>query len=810
MSRWETATTQTLETPKEHQERIIQEYQSEVKRLKTQLMIAIGVAIVIFLGSFVLYEAYLESQERRGELAQSWGEEHRETRAAREEKEKIEAILAHVEADLRETRQELQEIKAEQLQRNKNRTATPTSQRTSEFFDLYLQHASLLSKREDHDAVKRLLQKSHNLDDTVSPTQRHARNLLKWFAQSRGSGPEKTLEGGKGGLLGLAWSRDGKWLVSGSETGTLLVFDAETDQLVKQLQAHEGPVNDVKFHPYEPWAVSVGMDSKAISWSVPEWEKISEAEAPTGLWSIAIISSDNQVFTGGMGTEIFQWELPQLKFVQSLDELPTFATTLSVIHNLDGYWLGAGFGDGEALVINLSTGKAHLYSGHNSAVLGIRFHPTKDKVVTSSRDTSIHIWDMYTLETLQVLNGHQEAVFGLQYLEWGERLVSASDDRTIRVWDVQSGVSLHVYQGHAEGARRLEVHDDTLFSSSMDGTLKQWGNAWHEFTKIIKVREYFSIRSMDLGIGKAREIQGRFSTIAIHPETGKLALGSTDGGIGLYSLLGDKSLWDERSIFEEHEITAFAFDPKGNRLASGDADGSVKIWNADGELLTNYLGIFSGSKVNELLFTPDGLQLIIASEDGLVYLIDIEKGEYVELKPHEGHAVQSIDISRDGKRLVTSQNQNQVKAWNLETMPPVEEFAIQTDYPLTWAAISPNGEQVAVVGGSVVVEVYSWNNTSPPLRLEGHKHAVVRAQFSPTGRQLATLGADATLRFWNLDSGLELFSIPIPMRLDEINPVWDFDFGCAENSDNTIGHCWIVVPLTQERLVVYDLKRPYR
>lgn len=82
----------------------------------------------------------------------------------------------------------------------------------------------------------------------------------------------------------------------------------------------------------------------------------------------------------------------------------------------------------------------------------------------------------------------------------------------------------------------------------------------------------------------------------------------------------------------------------------------------------------------------------------------------------------------------------------------------------------------------------------------GHEQSVFRAIFSPDSSQLATVSSDATVKLWEVKTGKELFTLRLPTNSGYPTPLWDFDFRCVPQ-----GECWIAVPLTRGKLVVYGL-----
>ena len=125
-----------------------------------------------------------------------------------------------------------------------------------ELFQSRLTHASLLAKQEDYAAAKKVLAETDALDEQVSPSLRHARNLLHSFTQIKGGEAEQVYTGAGYVLYTVAISPDGQLLAAGGEHGTLVVFDVQTGKLLQRLLGHKSEgagqfsgVNSIAFTP---------------------------------------------------------------------------------------------------------------------------------------------------------------------------------------------------------------------------------------------------------------------------------------------------------------------------------------------------------------------------------------------------------------------------------------------------------------------------------------------------------------------------------------------------------------------------------
>ena len=99
---------------------------------------------------------------------------------------------------------------------------------------------------------------------------------------------------------------------------------------------------------------------------------------------------------------------------------------------------------------------------------------------------------------------------------------------------------------------------------------------------------------------------------------------------------------DRRNIVKKLEIWSGAratiFSPNGERIVSGGADGTVRLWDtSSGVTVDKPLKGHEGD-VMSVAFSPDGERIVSGGADGTVRLWDTSSGVTVDkpLKGHEG------------------------------------------------------------------------------------------------------------------------------------------------------------------------------
>ncbi|EJD02082.1 WD40 repeat-like protein [Fomitiporia mediterranea MF3/22] len=99
----------------------------------------------------------------------------------------------------------------------------------------------------------------------------------------------------------------------------------------------------------------------------------------------------------------------------------------------------------------------------------------KPVLISGSLDNTIRVWDVETGKPITTLFGHIEGVWAVACDKL--RLVSASHDRTIKVWVREENRCLATLVGHRGAVTCLGLGDDKIVSGSDDGDIRIWNFA---------------------------------------------------------------------------------------------------------------------------------------------------------------------------------------------------------------------------------------------------------------------------------------------------------------------------------------------
>lgn len=206
--------------------------------------------------------------------------------------------------------------------------------------------------------------------------------------------------------------------------------------------------------------------------------------------------------------------------------------------------------------------------GHNAAVNTAAFSPDGQWLATAGDDNQILLWSVEELKDPSVnpspvaLNGHTAKVIHLEFDAESRRLVSSSWDRRVGLWDIESQSVVRFFEGH-EGpvnAAQFIPNTDQLLSAGADGHIRLWNIPTGEHIRSI-VKNGFGINVMKLS-----------------PELNVLAYGGSNGVMKSISL--DESgpaidLW-----VGGPPVLAISIDAASEKMAFGTAEGRIVIADA--------------------------------------------------------------------------------------------------------------------------------------------------------------------------------------------------------------------------------------
>ena len=110
-------------------------------------------------------------------------------------------------------------------------------------------------------------------------------------------------------------------------------------------------------------------------------------------------------------------------------------------------------------------------------------------------------------------------------------------------------------------------------------------------------------------------------------------------------------------------ILAVAYSPDGHRIATGSADYSARVWDAEtGKELLALKGLTA--PVRSVTFFPDGQRIVTGSWDKTARIWDGTTGKLLHSLKGHTKAIFSVAVSTDGQRIATGSLDHTVRIWD--------------------------------------------------------------------------------------------------------------------------------------------------
>ena len=241
----------------------------------------------------------------------------------------------------------------------------------------------------------------------------------------------------------IAFSRDGKRIASASEDRSVIVWNAATGRKETTLVGHTTRVSGLAFAPGGDWLASVDRDASIIIWDLAqrrlrqrlnfpkEWrDSHCLAVSPDGRW----VAVSHGVYESATGRQVVGFH-----HYGAADWRIGASQIYGISFSVDGRWMALTDAQGKLVLGDTATWQvAEKVDIAPAQLISVSFSPDGQWLATGEDQGIVRLWSARPLRQVAELGRHTARVKSVAFSPDGREVVSASDDKTICLWDVGS------------------------------------------------------------------------------------------------------------------------------------------------------------------------------------------------------------------------------------------------------------------------------------------------------------------------------------------------------------------------------------
>ena len=305
-----------------------------------------------------------------------------------------------------------------------------------------------------------------------------------------------------------------------------------------------------------------------------------------------------------------------------------------------------------------SVARFNHFKGHKDAVRSVEHSVDGTTLYSAGSDGLVLKWDIARKTNIELFRS--EDIQRVVNVSSDERyLAMGTDNNNILLFDLRAGASAAPSQidGHIGGTvyDLIFLPDNSGFiSSGEDGRILKSNFSTSE--EILKVNS--SVKAL-----------------AISPDGKTLACGARNGEVYLVDLSSPDNTTTKIWQKDAKPVEALAFNHTGDRLAFGDYEGSIVIWDLEkkekfGPTLTGFV-----SAITDVEFSPNSRLLAASSMDRSVRFWDLDNiYDLPTVLNDHNDWVWSISFNPDGEHLMTGSGDGLVRNFPLKSLEMAREI----------------------------------------------------------------------------------------------------------------------------------------
>jgi WD40 repeat protein len=559
-------------------------------------------------------------------------------------------------------------------------------------------------------------------------------------AGERTAKPDIVFKGHTDAVYAVAFSPDGKFLITASFDHTLKLWETATGKEVKTYggaTGHTKQVISVAFNQDGSMIASGSTDNTLKVWDVPVNAPIRSLKSIDAVQAVALSPDGLKLAIGGKDGS--------LKLVAPADfkdlvkfEMGHQGAITSLAFSANGLLLASVGVDRTLRYWSVANGQLVATVGaHTGGVNAVAVNPNNTAAYTVGDDGDLKFWSLPPAPS-KTLPGHGAPIRALAMTADNTAFYTGSDDRTVRHFSVAGAKEVRSLTGPQSGISSVATHPANAFiaAGTLDSRVFLWNNT--------------DAKVLTNWLAHA----GAVHSVQVHPQSQQLMTAGADGLVKFWALPPVLP----RTLTHPDAVLATASSPDGKKLFTGSGDKFVRIWDTTKQAVEKQFAGHAGP-VSAVAVSSNLQILASGSADNTIRLWNQATAKESAVLLAHAAPITALGINAAGTQMLSASEDSAVKLWALPLVAP--KLFTHPD-PITSLALTPDGGKVLTAGNDKIIRI--WNLTSGAKERDylGPTLPIVSVAISSNGATIAAVALDKTVTLWNVADAKVLQKLPMP------------------------------------------------
>ena len=384
---------------------------------------------------------------------------------------------------------------------------------------------------------------------------------------------------------------------------------------------------------------------------------------------------------------------------------------------------------------------------HKGAVFEAMFSPDETLVATTSRDRSLRIWNLVTLNPYSKVMRHNTEVWRGIFSPDQTKYAAFTSAADLAIWNIESGELTHSYIKHDKPIIMSAFSKDGnyVYAGSTSGEIHKWKINENSRQPVLLTHD------------------SRLLNFVVDPKTGLIASSAEDGLIKLWNpsaLKLEKVLTVEEDPIKNGNVWSMGLDKESKLLGTFL---NKSPWNSLSFKLWSWPEL---KKIKDYDLPPDssatafsttGNQFAYSNQETFeLFIFDISADKVVHTSNDHGDQIFGINYSQNGKLLATACIDGYARVYSSTNFESVcdplpfgfsygakVDFSLDGKYLLTRSNLGRDSNNAVI---------WDLETSKEKFRFK-HNSGIFNHFFSLDGKRVYTCSKDNYAKMWSLETG---------------------------------------------------------